>query len=195
MLDNFDRMKTVLQFDSDDDFYFMQLIQRRKENPDMNKDSRALKTYLIRSLEQLELYKPDIIAMCNHFNARATVRVNRRSFKQCAFETLAMLAKNLGVEDYCPADKVYNSVMGKYHAEPKKRWILDVDDILPDDPRIEELIQFIDPLQPVGDKVVAIIPSRTGTHLVTRGFNPLEFRKVHPEIVIIDDGPTNVYIP
>lgn len=195
MLDNFDRMKELLNFESDDDFYFMQLIQRRKENPEMNKNSRALKNYIIRSVEQLELYKPDIIALCNHFNARATIRVNRRSFKQCAFETLAELARNLSVEDYRPVDKVYAQVMGKHHSDPVKKWILDVDDILCDDPRIEEISQFIESLQPEGNKVVAVMPSRTGSHLITTGFNPMEFKKKYPEIEIIKDSPTNIYIP
>lgn len=195
MLNNFDRMKSFLQFDSEDDFYFMQLIQRRKENPKMNKNSRALKSYAIRSMEQMELYKPDIIALCDHFNARATIRVNRRSFKQCAFDTLRELAGNLAVEDYRPVDKVYTQVMGKSHKDPKKKWILDVDDILHDDPRIGEISQFIEGLQPEGNKVVAVIPSRSGSHIITTGFNPLEFKKKYPEIEIIKDGPTNIYIP
>lgn len=195
MVDNFELIKPLLSFNSRDDFYFMQLIQRRKENPTMEKNSRAVKNWLIHSMDQLDNYKPDIISLANHFNARATIRLNKRSYKQCAFETLASLAKNLAVEDFTPVDKVYASVMGQFHSDKNKKWLLDADDIAPDSPIVREIIDFIEPLQPSGDKFIAVIPSRSGCHIITKSFNPQEFTKKYPQIQIQKDTPTNIYIP
>jgi hypothetical protein len=195
MVDNFELIKPLLSFDSPDDFYFMQLIQRRKENPEMEKNSRAVKNWLIHSMDQLDKYKPDIISLANHFNARATIRLNKRSYKQCAFESLALLAKNLSIADYTPVDKLYSSVMGSFHADKEKKWLLDADDITIDSPIVAEIAEFIRQLQPVGDKLVAVIPSRSGCHVITRPFNPQTFIKAYPKIEIQKDTPTNIYIP
>ena len=195
MVDNFNLIKPLLSFDSPDDFYFMQLIQRRKENPSMQKNSRAVKNWLIRSVEQLEDYKSDIVSFAEHFNARATIRLNKRSYKQCAFETLSALAKNLSVDDFTPVDKVYASVMGSFHADKNKKWFLDADDIAPDSQTVTDIANFIRDLQPVGDKLVAVIPSRSGCHVITKPFNPQTFVKEFPKICIQKDTPTNIYIP
>lgn len=197
MLDNFKMIGDMLQFDSKDDFYFMQLIQRRKENPGMRKNSRAIKSYLIKSKEMLEDYKSDIITFCEHFNARATIRLNRRSFRQCSLESLRELASDISIEDYRPVDKIGLRVMGKYHSDPVNKWILDVDDLLVDDPRVGEIIQFVENIKQGSDgkRVLATIPSRTGCHLIVTGFNPNIFKKEYPKIEIIKDGPTNIYIP
>lgn len=195
MLDNFDHIAKHLHFDSDDDFYFVQLIQRRKENPDMKVGSRAVKTYQIRSLERLMEYKPDIITFCNELNARATIRVNKRSKKRCAVEALRELARCIADEDYIPLDKVANKILGKYSAEDKKKWVLDVDDILADDPKVQEIINFVNGIHPATDRVITVIPSKTGCHVISTGFNPKVFKAEYPEIEIMDDSPTNLYIP
>lgn len=197
MVDNFNLIIDMLQFDSTDDFYFMQLIQRRKENPEMTKNSRAIKTYIIKSKDMLEEFKPDIITFCEHFNARATIRLNRRSFKQCSLESLRELARNIADEDFRPVDKIGLQVMGKYHSDPVNKWLLDVDGIQYDDPRVGEIIEFVENIEQgsTGKRVLATIPSRTGCHLIVTGFNPNSFKKEYPEIELIKDSPTNIYIP
>ena len=54
MIDNFDLIKTMLKFESEDDFYFAQIIQRKKDNPNgvngSNNSSRLIKAYYINML-------------------------------------------------------------------------------------------------------------------------------------------------
>ncbi len=195
MLDNFELISNLLNFESEDDFYFMQLIQRRKENPEMKTNSRALKNYIIQSKDYLMDRKDEIVMFAKHYNARATIRLNRRSFKQCAFQTLRTLADELANDRYPAVDKLYAQVMGSYHADPVKKWLLDCDDILPDSSIVQDIRNFIQPIQPIGDKVVAVIPSRTGCHIITTPFDPRTFNKEYPKIEIIKDSPTNIYIP
>lgn len=193
MVDNFSLIRSLLNFKSDDDFYFAQLIQRKKENPN-NRGDWAVKTWTISSFEKFDELKPDIIDMAIKFNARATIRLNVRSRRQCALETLAELASNIAKNDYLAPDKVHSSVMGKFHADPVKKWLLDADDIAPDSPIVTEVVNFIRDLQPVGDKLVSVIPSKSGCHIMTTPFNPVTFVKAYPHIAIQKDSPTNLYI-
>lgn len=193
MVNNFTLIRSLLKFDSEDDFYYTQLIQRKKENPDIRGD-RAVKTWTINSFEKFDELTPDIIALAIQFNARATIRLNRRSRRQCALETLSELASNIAKGDYTPPDKVHSSVMGKFHADPVKKWLLDADDIAPDSPIVDDVLYFINQLQPEGNKLVSVIPSKSGCHIITTPFNPVSFTKVFPKIAIQKDNPTNLYI-
>ena len=193
MVNNFSLIRSLLKFDSEDDFYYAQLIQRKKENPN-NRGDWAVKTWTINSFEKFDELTPDIIALAIQFNARATIRLNRRSRRQCALETLSELASNIAKGDYTPPDKVHSSVMGKYHADPVKKWLLDADDIAPDSPIVTEVLDFIRGIEPVGEKLVSVIPSKSGCHIITTPFNPVPFTKAFPKFAIQKDSPTNLYI-
>ena len=61
MIDNFEQITSILNFESEDDFYFLQIIQRKKDNPDgcmgSNNSSRLIKAYSIKSIEELDKKK------------------------------------------------------------------------------------------------------------------------------------------
>ena len=89
LIDNFDTAAKVMEFGSDDDFYFVQIIKRFKDNP--NDDKRQgnyhggawypYKGFRIKSVDELMSLKPKIIDLCNQSNARAYMTVNSRSDK------------------------------------------------------------------------------------------------------------------
>ena len=74
MINNFDLIKPMLKFESEDDFYFIQILQRKKDNPEgvngSNNSSRLVKGYYIKSIEHLDAFKDEMIFFANHFNAR-----------------------------------------------------------------------------------------------------------------------------
>jgi hypothetical protein len=87
-VDNFDKIAKLMEFNSDDDFYFVQIIKRFKDNRNDDRNSGNYhagawygKTYRIRSVEELLRLKPEIIAKCEAENARAYITVNNRSEK------------------------------------------------------------------------------------------------------------------
>lgn len=51
VVDNFIQIKDLLKFDSADDFYFCQIIKRKKENKDIGNNSHVVKTYYVKSRE------------------------------------------------------------------------------------------------------------------------------------------------
>ena len=42
MVDNFDLIKSLLKFESKDDFYYLQIILRSKDNPDIGANNRLV---------------------------------------------------------------------------------------------------------------------------------------------------------
>lgn len=57
VIDNFDQILDILEFNNSDEFYFLQIIQRKKDGcvtDTGNNGYRTVKTYYIFSREQLE---------------------------------------------------------------------------------------------------------------------------------------------
>ena len=51
MVDNLDKILPLLKFESEDDFYYLQILQRKKENPQLGSNSRVIKNYYIKIVE------------------------------------------------------------------------------------------------------------------------------------------------
>lgn len=81
MVDNFDLIKPLLDFSNEDTFYFVQILQRKKDNPNgkysSNNSSRLIKAYYIKSIEQLDKQKDEMIKLAQVFNARVGIKIGR----------------------------------------------------------------------------------------------------------------------
>ena len=79
-IDNFDLIEENLKFESNDDFYFLQVIQRKKDGNVTgrgNNGARLIKAYYIHSIDYLEEKKQKIIELCQSNNARAYIHLNK----------------------------------------------------------------------------------------------------------------------
>lgn len=88
-IDNFDKISKILEFNSPDDFYFVQIIKRFKDNPNDNRSignyhggAWYIQGFRVHSVDELLSLKPKIIDLCEKNNARAYITVNNRSEKQ-----------------------------------------------------------------------------------------------------------------
>lgn len=194
MVDNFDKIKKLLEFNSDDDFYHCQIIKRKKEHPELGSNSYIVKTYYIKSPEDLDYYRDEMILLATHHNARVQINLNKRSFEKIAFHTQKKIADQLMNKDYRSVRKAYNSCCGKYSNETTdKKWILDIDNI---NRKQNELILFIEKeCKPEGNKYITVIPTKNGYHLITKPFDVSKFSKQFPGISIHKNNPTILYIP
>lgn len=202
MVNNFQQIKKLLQFPSKDNFYFLQILQRKKDFPGVrlggsNNNSRLIKAYYITSVEKLEIHEEEIIKLCNLFGARAGINLNPRSFEKAYFALMVKLANQGGNRNYFDASKAYDSVCGDYHSEMDKRWLIDID--TQDAKVVSNIQEYIEDLQAeIHNRqygVLAIIPSKSGVHLVTNPFNLAKFTEKFPEIEVHKNNPTNLYIP
>jgi hypothetical protein len=203
-VNNFKQIRDLLEFRNNDDFYFLQILQRKKDHKEgqkvngTNNNSRLVKAYFIKSVEHFDFVEDEVIKLCELFNARAGINLNRRSFKKMALQHLKKCTDQILNEDYTKAHRAYNTVSGAFMSESDKKWIIDLDgEIESHDDFIELISGYIAHLMPnIGEsKVICKIPSKNGAHLITSSFNLGEFKKALPEIEVHKNNPTNLYIP
>ena len=56
-----------------------------------------------------------------------------------------------------------------------------------------DYIEYLKNLQPIGNKVKAVIPTLNGSHLITSPFNTEEFMRDYPNFDIHKNNPTILY--
>lgn len=203
-VDCLDYIKDLLSFDSEDDFYFLQILQRKKENCQLGSNSRVIKNYYIKSIEHLLERYDEIKLLCNLFNARASLRLNKRSFEKVGFKALENIANTMQNREYKHLMNAYDRACGLLNNEKIKKWIVDIDkdEVI----WLEQIINAIQPCEPLGNKILKQLPTKTGIHLVTTPFNVMQFKenfknelKAYNQeeirIEIHKDNPINLYIP
>lgn len=194
MIDNFELIKPLLEFETDDIYYFLQILQRKKEVSTIGRNSNNVKNYYIKSVEHLESKRQEIIDLCNFFNARAYIRLTPRSYKATTLHHLKQMAQMIADGNYKSIAKSYLSSSGSTNSGTLKRWIIDIDN--PKDVDLDVLKQHIESMRPYGNKKVILqVPSKNGFHLITNPFDLESFKKMYPSIEVHKDNPTNLYIP
>jgi len=202
MVDNFKQINKLLEWNNSDEFYFLSVIQRKKDAKEgvkvngTNNNSRLIKAYFVKSLDYLEFIKPEVIELCNLFNARAGINLNKRSFKKTALQNLKLVTDNLINENYDKVYKTYTSACGKFSHDKNKKWIIDLDGEEQNDPDyVRDLGCFVNDIVPHGDKIIDRIPSKSGSHLIVKPFNLSKFKEKYTLIDVQKNNPTNIFIP
>lgn len=211
MVDNFEQIKKLLEFRSDDDFYFVQILQRKKDHQQgkvngTNNNSRLIKAYYIDSIDHLNFVTPEIIQMCQIFNARAGINLNRRSFKKMQLQHMQKCLMQFINGTHNKVHKAYNSVVGAFNDDSDKSWIIDLDKEDLQHKRLFFRAINNKRVMPIDKpKIIAVIPSKTGEHIITRAFDLRQYRleldllsELHDiklKAEIHKNNPTNIYIP
>ena len=212
MVDNFELIKPLLSFDKHGDFYFLQILQRKKDGCNVPNSSdnqrRLVKDYHITSTEKLDSLRDEIIASCNETGARAYIRLNKRNYRTVSMafaeETLMKARTN---QEFGNTFNEINSVIGRYPEPGKgnKTWIVDIDNTNVDSKLVKDIKDIIvNYCQPFDvEKIVAVIPTKSGVHLITRPFNQETFYRMFSqlklsnenEVDIKKNNPTVLYAP
>ena len=170
-INNKDLISSFLQF-NEDTFYFIQVIQRRKDNPELDKAELQRGFWFIRSLGDLDIHWPKILMLCNTYNARAYISLNPRSLSRLGKLALHNLSERNLKNAWDGVERVMQKIalISETRQEGllfSKTWIIDLDT---DD--IKELELIKNSLMCLSDfKIHTIIPTPNGYHLVTGSFN------------------------
>lgn len=191
MIDNFEQIKSYLDFDSSDVFYYVQIIKRRKENPDLKVNNYMIKSYTIKSIDYLDLKKEEIITLCKLHNARAYINLNKRSFEKCAYHSMKKLTDVILAKSFVSAKKVFDSVASSHSSDKEKKWLIDVDDM--DFPSPLMMAHIDHNCKPYGNKIVGVIRTVNGCHLITKPFNIVQFREKYPDVEVKKNSPTLLF--
>ena len=203
MVNNIHKVRKLISFDDEFDFYFVQILKRRKDNPDLKRDMVVIANYHIESFEQYDSLIPHIVNICEAENARAYFRINRRNYKHLSYHMLKKVVDVIASGMVKSLKGTFDSVAGKHHSDKDKKWIVDIDwvDIYSlDNPEgfyVEEVKLMVLGLQSETKKepLVTVIPTKNGLHLITRPFNLKKFKDEFPMIDVHKDNPTLLYCP
>lgn len=193
MINNLELIKSLLTFESIDDFYHAQIIKRKKEHPELGSNNYCVKTYYIDSLESLDRSFPEMKCLADFHNVRVCINLNRRSYEKIAFHLLKKVADNHLNKEYKAMSRSYSTVTGSFSAGKEKLWLVDIDE--KDVALVEKVAYVIDCIEPREAKAVTYIPTKNGYHLITKPFNTRVFDETYPELDVHKDNPTIVYCP
>ena len=203
-VNNFEKISKLLKFESEHDFYFVQLIRRPKENPGLKEGkgnrTRCVKSYYIYSKEQLESHKNEIIKLCEMFNARAYIKMNYCDASKIALHMIKEVSDYILSDNLRGIKRCYDSCCGKYSGPDKNRkyWIIDLDG-----DEVNLILEITDIIENQCEpfdhkKVITQIPTKNGVHLLVRPFNVKKFGELTQKISTEDikkHALTILYIP
>jgi hypothetical protein len=197
MIDNFPHIPELLDFSEKNTFYFIQILKRRKENPDMKTGVRVVDNFYIYAPEDLEKLKDKIVEQCTLHNARAYINVNRLDLERIALHTSKKIMELVIQGDYKAVKNAYPSVCGSHSSENDKRWVVDID--TKDLDVVIGIVKLIEDLQASitksNYKVLKTLETKNGYHIITNPFNLKAFKDIEPNIDVHKSSPTILYIP
>ena len=194
MIDNLHLIKPLLNFSEVGDFYMLYIFKRKKDQTTdkaNHQSVRTIKTYCIESIEQLENRYDEIIQLCEMFKARGYIHIQKQNHKDVAMNMITEIVTRIQ-SGQINQKNVFDSVVGQLKTN-EKRWIIDVDD--KDTKELVRITEAIHVTRPEGDKLEAVIPTKSGYHLITKRFDVEMFRNVFPHIDIQKKNPTLLYYP
>ena len=203
MIDNIKIIKTLLNFEKEGDFYMLYVFKRKKDQPEGKRDNhqsvRTIKTYCVDSIEYLDKRYDEIKQLCEIFNARAYIHVQKQNHSDVSLDMMVSLAERIknGVKNQ---KGLFDSVVGQIKTN-EKRWVIDIDNVSIDgfshDKYYIEMREFINELQVEAGKEqgMTFIKTRSGFHIITQPFNVMKFKERYPDVDIQKKNPTVLYVP
>ena len=185
IVNNIDLIKSLLVF-PEGCFYYVQVIQRKKDHPDISGDYKRYQCF-ITSMDDLNLHLPRIISVCEEFGARAYISLTTRSLeklgKQCLLEYATRVGEGVYTRVWDIPNRVALSDKVRLKVKGKPRWILDID-------VISDVDAIVSECSVAGVNIISKIPTVYGIHLLVEAFNPNAFgsAKMCGEDLILPTG-------
>ena len=149
--------------------YVVEIISRGKDNPDMPAANRHFKNYYFPCIDKFDRYESEIKNVCDALRMRAYVSVNYKMYDQILMDTAAECAVRSAAHNYGKPYSIYKHCSGKYVNRNDKKFVVDID---------EDQMYFFDEIKHhIDDKIVLIVPTKTGKHIITTPFNTLSFQQ------------------
>lgn len=209
IVDNFELFeRSILDFSTDNTgdpyLYQIDLIERKKDGvktSGANNSARRITSFYPEDMKQWEKYKCRIIDLCNSRpGLRAYINPCRKRASKVLLQLNLEVAQRLHDKAYTGQNKLYPSAVAKCSPHRDDNlWLLDIDI---DDPfSCDDILRYFEDFAP--SPIVTTLPSKSGTHIITRPFNKQEFDvwlnktyggKNNKDTVIKTNSLTNLYI-
>lgn len=202
MINNFDIVRQWMKFDSDDEFFFIQVLVRGKDGHSANGNNanRTIKYYTVRSLDEFNAIEPEIKTLCKEFGARAYIHYTKRSFEMIGKEMLRVITDRLLSENWQGMKSAFQHCCSKCVPKKYKTYLVDIDydsdeyqthgddliDLCKD--YINEECENCSDM----DKIITTVPTNNGMHLICKPFNTKQFC-IQFDVDVKQNAPTLLY--
>lgn len=211
MINNFNILNPLITFDySEPVVYQVQIIQRRKENPDLKKNAKIIKHYFLYNETDLSDLMPKIIKICNEKNARAYLNIEAKSLQSIGYHMQILTAKYMMNGSLNALENVFNRCYGgfDYDNDPycdnqhslkikiigPKRWVLDCDEVTIEYAQeVFEVIVDWHKEHKTNAEYPTLVQTPNGWHIISQGFHPKIVGEYDVEIK--KNAPTILYAP
>lgn len=202
IVDNFEYLSKLFDGLVDkDDFYFVQVIQRKKDGielPSYTSGARTIRSFYFFTREEFLRQEPYIKDLCNSNNARAYFWINPRNTFDIACESIKQFTDLIRNKNTRQGIAVYDRATGASRSTNyKKLWIVDIDS--KDNEYFQKIISLINECRGAeGERIKYVIPTVNGCHLISNGFDRQQFYQKLAlyrleSVDIHDDNPTLLY--
>jgi hypothetical protein len=197
VINNIELIKPLLNFEDEGDFYMLYVFKRKKDQSTdkaNHQSVRTIRSYCIKSVEQLEERYDEIMMLCEVFKARAYIHVQKQNHKDVSLDMMVTLAERIKCGQH-QQQGLFDTVVGQLKTR-EKRWIVDIDTKdLHIIGKVIDVIRNCKPEEGEYGKLETIITTKNGVHLITKRFDVQEFKKHYPDIDIQKKNPTLLYYP
>jgi hypothetical protein len=195
-VDNFKAVRDLLKFDSDDDYYFIEILQRKKdfaEGSDVH-DHTTFYEFYVASIEKFDKLEKEIKMLCKMLNARAYINLNKKSKKKTAMLLMRECLDMIENENFNRVFSKTASAAGQCKGTKDcRKFLLDVD--TKDATTLETVLQLIETVGPEAKHTV--LPSVNGYHVVSTPFDVQKWNdlggKLLANVEIKHNAPTVLY--
>lgn len=195
IVNNFEKIKNILNFDGKS-VYLVWLVMRNKDGNTQakgNNRNRTIKSYYFLTKEQLEIRQEEIIKLCDLFNCRAYIGINKKPMNKVLFQLQNTLTDYMqqyfGGNDFIPnIHALVDSSVMKCGTNGRKMWIVDID--TKDRNQIESIVRIINSCRSSFDcNVINELQTAHGVHLITHPFEIPQYEKLINENTDICEFP------
>ena len=174
MVDNISSIRSTLEFDKFGEFYYISIMQRNKDGVKVagsHDNCRRIRTFYVFSLEEFDKITDFIREICDKMNARCYIEMNRKDIFQCQLECIKRLVEC--VEHQTTKSRAIMDSVVAGAPSRDKLWMIDVDGKSPDNPIIDDIIKHVENRR---GTYYAVIPTVSGSHIITSRFDPRDFQ-------------------
>ena len=174
MVDNINAIRSTLEFDNPEEFYYISIMQRNKDGVKVagsHDSARRIRTFYVFTLEDFDKVTDFIKEICDKLNARCYIEMNRKNIFDCQLECIKRLVEC--VEHQTTKSRAIMDSVVAGAPSGDKLWMIDCDGKNPGDPIIDEIIEYVENHH---GKHYAVLPTVSGCHIITSRFDPRFFQ-------------------
>lgn len=180
-VNNIDQVREeILRFSEDKTHvHTIMILQRGKDG----KPNRNLKQYHINCIEDYDKISASIPDYCESHEARAYISINPKDIVDVGFNIISKTAGLMKSKQYDALYDIFNKAMGESKTVGEKRWLVDIDT-----KNVSIVKTIYDICVVFSSEIYSFLETKNGFHIITKGFNPNEFKKVLDSHLTLDKG-------